>query len=259
MNETEIDETTITTKEAPPTRARPDPRTPVATSYIMLVIAALALSSFTPPPSVRPIVTQPRGKLVTVAVTPPVPAPLPVGLILAPSIGGAAGAAVAQILPLSVGLPLAGAVLPFVMMSSLPCVVTFWQNILFKFASSLLRLTAFLDSVRYQMHCELMATKDAFGLSSSQKRQLASVWPSMSLASVAPPHPPRNPGTKKRTVPKYAHEGKYINLSPAQIYLENMKRQNGLATKAKQSSTIAVKIIEDDTEVLPNKKAPVSA
>lgn len=192
---------------------------------------ALATLAFAPPPSIKPHVPQPRTNIVTfTADEPPVAAPLQLGLVFAPTIGGAAGALMAEMLPRRMGVPMASAMLPVVMITAFPQVFCkLGSAFLTSCGSVLLRCTARLDAVQKSMRSELLATQAAFGLVPAPATQLAVAEPPQSLPRFATALVPRNPGTKKR----YAPVGKYIHMSAGEIFLENMKQQNGLATNAR--------------------------
>ena len=171
-------------------------------------------------------------------------APLRLGLIFAPSLGGAAGALVAETLPRRVGLPIASTLLPIVMATAFPSIISSLQLALLKIGSGLLRWTSYLSALQGSMQSELHATKVAFGLAPAPIEQLGA--PSIHFEPLFA-HVPKNPGTKKRA----ASRKTLISMSTGdmgKIYLENIKRQKGLTTRAPTADPVVADSTDPDDE-----------
>ena len=106
-----------------------------------------------------------RAKPPSIAIVPPVPSPLPVGLILSPYVGGFAGSQLAYVLPPAVGLPLAGMVFPVFVCIAAPFLVSLCQRLLFAVARGILRIAHALERLRCAVNDELIQTMQVFGLS----------------------------------------------------------------------------------------------
>lgn len=118
-----------------------------------------------------------RSTPPSIAIVPPVPSTLPVGLILSPPVGGFAGSQLAHVLPSAISLPLAAVIFPIFIVIAAPFLVSFCQRLLFAFAGGILRVAHKLEQLRCDVNEELLQTMQVFGLSGAP--------------AIAPTEPPR--------------------------------------------------------------------